>query len=84
MNTTEKTGSALQGGDMDARREAARLLGSTTSERKKQTSAANGSKFKGHGEEVMEKIKAAHRARWAKYREEKAKKEAEASEPNTN
>ncbi len=44
MTTAKKSGAALRTVDAEARREAARLLGAATSERKRQTSAENGRK----------------------------------------
>ena len=49
MDTNETTGAGLRGSDSDARREAARLLGRATSERKKRSSAANGRLVKNPG-----------------------------------
>jgi len=49
MDTNETTGSDLRGDDPAARREAARLMGSATSERKKRSSAANGRLVKNPG-----------------------------------
>jgi len=74
MNTEEKAGADLQSADIDARRQAARLMGRAKTERKAATSAANGRSFAGHTEEAKERIREGQRAAWAKRKAAQAEK----------
>ena len=82
MNTDEKLGADLQGGNADVRKEAARLMGQAKTQTKLDALAKNREKFTGHTEESKARIREAQQARRRREKEAKELAEVQTNEPD--
>ncbi len=82
MNTDEKIGADLHGGNTDVRKEAARLMGQAKTQTKLDALAKNREKFTGHTEESKARIREAQQARRRREKEAKEVAEVKTNEPD--